>query len=62
MSLGKICVRSVQVAEPSERVQKIAQRMAETGTGTVVVLDAERREPDDLVRPGRRIHEEDRER
>lgn len=43
MSVGRICVRSVQVAEPGESVRAIAQRMAEAGTGTVVVLDADRR-------------------
>ncbi|MBW2271832.1 MAG: CBS domain-containing protein [Deltaproteobacteria bacterium] len=39
MSVGRICVRTVWTAEPGERVQAAAARMAERGVGTVVVLD-----------------------
>lgn len=43
MSVGAICVRSVQVASPHETVQAVTERMADTGVGTVVVLDEDRR-------------------
>lgn len=43
MSVGAICVRSVQVASPEETVRTVAARMAEAGVGTVVVLGVDRR-------------------
>ena len=38
MSVGAICVRSVQVASPEETVRAVAVRMAGSDVGTVVVL------------------------
>ena len=38
MSVGAICVRSVQIASPDESVRAVALRMANAGVGTVVVL------------------------
>lgn len=38
MSVGVICVRSVQVASPEETVRAVAARMADAGVGSVVVL------------------------
>lgn len=38
MSVGRICVRSVQVASPEETVRAVTGRMADAGVGTVVVL------------------------
>jgi CBS domain-containing protein len=38
MSVGAICVRSVQIASPDENVRAVALRMANAGVGTVVVL------------------------
>jgi len=43
MSVGAICARTVQVAAPHETVRTVAERMARTGVGTVVVLDPDRR-------------------
>ena len=43
MSVGAICVRSVQVAWPKETVRAVSARMAEAGVGTVVVLGEDRR-------------------
>jgi len=43
MSVGAICVRSVQIASPDESVRAVARRMATTGVGTVVVLGEGRR-------------------
>ncbi len=42
MSVGRICVRRVWTAEPGESVRTAANRMAEQGVGTVVVLDDDR--------------------
>jgi CBS domain-containing protein len=39
MSVGRICVRSVVVADPGETVREAAVRMRDAGVGTVVVLD-----------------------
>jgi len=38
VSVGAICVRSVQVASPNETVRAVAARMADADVGTVVVL------------------------
>jgi CBS domain-containing protein len=38
MSVGAICVRSVQIASPEESVRAVARRMAKAGVGSVVVL------------------------
>ena len=43
MSVGSICVRSVQIASPDETVRKVTQRMAKAGVGTVVVLGEAKR-------------------
>ncbi len=43
MSVGRICVREVNVASPEETVREIARRMAEQGVGTLVVLDDAKR-------------------
>ena len=40
MSVGRICVRDVNLASPDETVQVAARRMAEQRVGTLVVLDA----------------------
>ena len=42
MSVGSICVRTVQTASPDETVLEAARRMAREKTGTLVVLDLER--------------------
>lgn len=42
MSVGRICVRTVQTASPDETVLEAARRMAREKTGTLVVLDLER--------------------
>lgn len=43
MSVGSICVRTVQVASPEESVRAVTQRMAKADVGTVVILgDAKR--------------------
>lgn len=39
MSVGKICVREVDTAEPGELVRAAAQRMRGRRVGTLVVLD-----------------------
>ena len=39
MSVGRLCVRDVDVAEPNETVQVAAQRMHSRNVGTLVVLD-----------------------
>jgi CBS domain-containing protein len=43
VAVGAICVRSVQVAWPDESVRSVAERMADAGVGTVVVLGEDRR-------------------
>lgn len=43
MSIGRICVRQVHVADPDESLVQAARRMRETGVGALVVVDAERR-------------------
>ncbi len=43
MSVGRICVRDVNLASPDETVQVAARRMAERRVGTLVVLDAAKR-------------------
>ena len=43
MSVGVICVRSVQVASPEETVRAVTARMADAGVGTVVVLGQDRK-------------------
>jgi CBS domain-containing protein len=43
VSVGAICVRSVQIASPDETVRAVTERMAHAGVGTVVVLDGDRR-------------------
>ena len=42
MSAGRICVRSVHVAEAGESVRDAARRMREADVGTLFVLDDER--------------------
>lgn len=39
MSVGRICVRSVVLAEPDETVADAASRMERKGVGTLVVVD-----------------------
>jgi CBS domain-containing protein len=41
MSVGRICIREVDTAEPSESVQTIARRMNDRNVGTLVVIDDE---------------------
>jgi CBS domain-containing protein len=43
MSVGRICVRVVQVAEPGESAREAARRMAAEDVGTLVILDAGKR-------------------
>ena len=43
MSVGAICVRSVQIASPDELVGTVARRMAQADVGTVVVLGPDKR-------------------
>lgn len=43
MSVGRICVREVNVASPEESVQVIARRMADRRVGTLIVLDDAKR-------------------
>jgi CBS domain-containing protein len=43
MSVGAICVRSVQVASPEETLRAVAGRMAAAEVGTVVVLGGDRK-------------------
>jgi len=43
VSVGVICVRSVQVASPEETVRAVTARMADAGVGTVVVLGEDRK-------------------
>jgi CBS domain-containing protein len=39
MSVGKLCVRKVDTAEPSESVAVIAERMRQRSVGTLVVVN-----------------------
>lgn len=48
MSVGRICVREVDIAEPDESVQVAARRMHSRKVGTLVVVN-EAREPIGLV-------------
>jgi CBS domain-containing protein len=43
MTIGRICSREVDTADPEEPVLAAAQRMAARGVGTLVVLDADKR-------------------
>jgi len=43
MSVGTICVRSVQVASPEETVRAVTTRMAGSDVGTVVVMGEDRK-------------------
>jgi len=43
MSIGRICLRDVHLADVDERVVGVAARMAKRNVGTLVVLDAEKR-------------------
>jgi CBS domain-containing protein len=43
MSAGRICIRSVDLADPAESVAEAARRMRERGVGTLLVLDDQRR-------------------
>ena len=38
MSVGALCVRSVEIASADESVREVARRMAKAGVGSVVVL------------------------
>jgi CBS domain-containing protein len=43
MSVGSICVRSVEIASPDESVRAVTGRMAKADVGTVVVLGEAKR-------------------
>ncbi len=43
MTIGRICHREVDTAEPHETVRAAAQRMGSRAVGTLLVLDASRR-------------------
>ncbi len=43
MSVGRICVREVDTAEPLESVQVVAERMHSRNVGTLVVLDEDKK-------------------
>jgi CBS domain-containing protein len=43
MTVGRICIREVDLAEPEETARDAAQRMAARHVGTLVVVDSERR-------------------
>jgi CBS domain-containing protein len=43
MSVGALCVRSVQIASEGESVRAVTQRMAKEDVGTVVILGAAKR-------------------
>ncbi|MDX1649558.1 MAG: CBS domain-containing protein [Myxococcota bacterium] len=43
MSIGRICIREVHVADPDESLLEAARRMRDRDVGTLVVVDAERR-------------------
>ena len=40
MSVGRICIREVDTAEPEESVRTVARRMNDRNVGTLVVVDA----------------------
>lgn len=40
MSVGALCVRSVQIAQQGESVRVVTQRMAKQDVGTVVIVDS----------------------
>ena len=42
MSLGRICVREVDLAEPQESVQTAAERMHARNVGSLVILDEDK--------------------
>lgn len=42
MSVGRICIREVQVADPEETLLEAARRMRLAGVGALVVVDDER--------------------
>ena len=48
MSVGRICVRQVDTAEPGETAQDAAQRMLDRKVGTLVVVN-EAREPIGII-------------
>lgn len=48
MSAGRLCVRTVHLASPREKVREAARRMREAEVGTLVVVD-ERRRPVGIV-------------
>ena len=43
MSVGRICLRDVHLAQPDESACEAARRMQERGVGTLLVLDGARR-------------------
>ena len=43
MSVGSICVRSVEIASPAESVRAVTRRMAKADVGTVVILGEAKR-------------------
>ena len=43
MSIGRLCTRSVSIAQVGESVAIAARRMAEHGVGTLVVVDEQKR-------------------
>jgi CBS domain-containing protein len=43
MSIGRICLRDVELADVDETVAVVAARMAKRNVGTLVVLDADKR-------------------
>ena len=43
MSVGRICVRSVDTAELTDSVQTAAQRMHDRNVGTLIVVDKDQR-------------------
>ncbi|MCC7421052.1 MAG: CBS domain-containing protein [Planctomycetaceae bacterium] len=48
MSVGRICIRTVDTVDPEETALTAARRMADRNVGTLVVLD-ERRQPVGIV-------------
>jgi CBS domain-containing protein len=42
MTVGKVCTREVDTADPGETVQKVAQRMHSRKVGTLVVVNGNR--------------------
>ncbi|WP_164103739.1 CBS domain-containing protein [Candidatus Laterigemmans baculatus] len=43
MSVGRICVREVDLADADETILQVASRMRDRGVGTLVILDALKR-------------------